>query len=186
MPRALYLLSTGKLMEIPEILFCTPLLDLFNHFLKELVEDPNWAVTLAGIDYTHYGYTYILKEEARHFTCITYNMIHQEQPIQVPNCYQRPQADLSLVVSTPEPMNNSPLVQPQQATMPTYAYVALSYIYSWGYRPSGLQGPSRLFTAASIDNAGTSDQPPQPSKPQPPSRPPGPPAPLGPPVGPMR
>ncbi|PBK84822.1 hypothetical protein ARMGADRAFT_1087984 [Armillaria gallica] len=64
--RVLYLLSTGKLTAIPEILFCAPLIDLFNHFVKELVEDPDWARTPAEIDYTHYGYSYILKEEARH------------------------------------------------------------------------------------------------------------------------
>ncbi|PBK85901.1 hypothetical protein ARMGADRAFT_1086932 [Armillaria gallica] len=68
--RALYLLSMGELTTVPEILFRAPIIDLFNHFTRELVEDPNWAVTPAGIDYTHYGYSYILKEEARHFTCV--------------------------------------------------------------------------------------------------------------------
>ncbi|PBK83812.1 hypothetical protein ARMGADRAFT_1089039 [Armillaria gallica] len=85
---ALYLLSTGKLMEIPEILFHAPLINLFNHFMTELVEDPDWAVTPAGMDYTHYRYSYILKEETRHFTCVTYNMIHQEQMVEVPAHYR--------------------------------------------------------------------------------------------------
>ncbi|PBK79798.1 hypothetical protein ARMGADRAFT_1092766 [Armillaria gallica] len=81
---AFYLLSMGKLTAIPEILFHAPLIDLFNHFICELVEDPDWAVTPAGMDYTHYRYSYILKEEARHFACIAFNMIHQEQTIEVP------------------------------------------------------------------------------------------------------
>ncbi|PBK87073.1 hypothetical protein ARMGADRAFT_1085833 [Armillaria gallica] len=85
---ALYLLSTGKLTDIPETLFRVPLLDLFNHFMKELVENPDWAVTPAGMDYTHYGYSYILKEEARHFACVTFNMIHQEQMVKVPAHYR--------------------------------------------------------------------------------------------------
>ncbi|PBK85187.1 hypothetical protein ARMGADRAFT_1087633 [Armillaria gallica] len=84
---ALYLLLTGKLTSVSEILFRTPLIDLFNHFVKELVEDPDWAVTLAGMDYTHYGYSYILKEEARHFACVAFNMIHQEQMIKIPFRY---------------------------------------------------------------------------------------------------
>ncbi|PBK91257.1 hypothetical protein ARMGADRAFT_1082063 [Armillaria gallica] len=147
MSQALYLLSTGKLVQIPEVLFCAPLLDLFNHFLNKLVEDPNWAITPAGMDYTHYRYSYILKEEARHFACITYNMIHQEQP-------------------------DSPLVLPQWATIPTYAYMVPSYAYPWEYGPPGLQGPSWLFAAAGINNLETSGQQQQPDKPQLPSRPP--------------
>ncbi|PBK86726.1 hypothetical protein ARMGADRAFT_1086231 [Armillaria gallica] len=77
--RALYLLSTGKLTAVPEILFRASIIDLFNHFAHELIEDPDWAVTLAGIGYTHYGYSYILKGEARHFACIAWNMIHPQQ-----------------------------------------------------------------------------------------------------------
>ncbi|PBK83245.1 hypothetical protein ARMGADRAFT_1089599 [Armillaria gallica] len=177
MPRALYLLLTGKLTEIPKILFCAPLLNLFNHFLKELVEDPNWAITPAGMDYTHYGYEYILKEEARHFACVAYNMIHQEQPIEVPTHYQQLQADLSLVATNPEPMRDSPLVLPQRAMMPTYTYVVPSYAYPWRYGPPGSQGPSRLFAMAGIDDEGTLNQPQLPS---------GPPRPPAPPVGPMR
>ncbi|PBK88172.1 hypothetical protein ARMGADRAFT_1084826 [Armillaria gallica] len=182
-PRALYLLSTGKLTEIPEILFHAPLLDLFNHFLKELIEDPHWVITPAGMDYTHYGYEYILKEEARHFTCIAYNMIHQEQSIEVPTRYQWLQVDLSSVATTLEPMNNSLPVPPQWATMLTYAYAVPSYIYPQGYGPPSLQGPSRLFAAAGIHSEGTSGQPQPTNKLQPPGGPPRPPAP---PVGPMR
>ncbi len=52
---ALYLLATGKLARIPNILSRVPLIDLFNHFLEELVADQDWARTPARIDYTHYG-----------------------------------------------------------------------------------------------------------------------------------
>lgn len=182
MSRALYLLSTGKLAQIPEMLFRAPLIDLFNHFMNELVEDPDWASTPAGIDYNHYGYSYILKEEARHFATFAYNMIHQEQTIQVPARYRRPSPDISLIVSTPEPMNDSPPVPPQRSEMRmTYAYAAPSYFYPRGYGPPSSQGPARLFAAAGVDEPGTSNQPPvppqQPAKPQPPSGPPGPGAP---------
>ncbi len=85
---ALYLLVTGKLARIPDILYHAPLIDLFNHFLEELVADQDWARTPAGLDYNHYGYSYILKEEARHFACHAYNMIHPDQPIEVPTRYQ--------------------------------------------------------------------------------------------------
>ncbi len=78
MQQALYLLATGKLAQVPKILYHAPLLNLFNHFLKELLEDPNWAITPVGMDYDHYRYEYILKEEARHFACLAYNMIHQQ------------------------------------------------------------------------------------------------------------
>ncbi|PBK81146.1 hypothetical protein ARMGADRAFT_1091577 [Armillaria gallica] len=178
----LYLLSTGKLTTIPEALFHVPLLDLFNHFMTELVEDPDWAVTPAGMDYTHYGYSYILKEEARHFACITFNMIHQEQTVEVPARYRRPSPDISSVATTPEPMADSPSVPPQRAQMPTtYAYTVPSYFYPQGYGPPGTQGLARLFAAASVDDSGTLNQPP--TKPQPPSGPPGP---ATPPVNPMR
>ncbi len=113
--QALYLLLTGKLVQIPKALHRLPLLDLFNHFWKELLEDPNWAITPAGLDYAHYGYEYILKEEARHFACLAYNMIHQEQPIKVPARYQRPQIGLPPITYTPEPMSDSPPVPPRQA-----------------------------------------------------------------------
>ncbi|PBK79086.1 hypothetical protein ARMGADRAFT_1093478 [Armillaria gallica] len=82
--RALYLLSTGRLTTTPEILYRALIIDLFNYFTQELTEDPDWAETPAGMDYTHYGYSYILKEEARHFTCVTWNMIHLNQNIEVP------------------------------------------------------------------------------------------------------
>ncbi len=110
---ALYLLATGKLVRIPNILSHVPLIDLFNHFLEELVADQDWARTPAGIDYTHYGYSYILKEEARDFACQAYNMIHQDCPIQVPARYQRPQIDLPPITYTPEPMADEPPVPPR-------------------------------------------------------------------------
>ncbi|PBL03036.1 hypothetical protein ARMGADRAFT_1069602 [Armillaria gallica] len=86
--QALYLLSTGKLARIPDILSHAPLIDLFNHFLKELAEDPHWAITPAGMDYDHFGYEYIIKEEARHFACQAYNMIHPDVSIQILTRYQ--------------------------------------------------------------------------------------------------
>ncbi len=86
--------------------------DLFNHFQKELLEDPDWAVTPAGMDYSFYGMSYILKEEASHFACTAYNMIHHDRQIEVPARYQCPQIDLPLIVDTPEPMDDEPLVPP--------------------------------------------------------------------------
>ncbi len=86
--RALYLLATGKLVQVPDVLLCTPLDELFNHFREELVADQDWARTPAGIDYAYYGYSYILTEEATHFACQAYNMIHQNHPIQIPARYQ--------------------------------------------------------------------------------------------------
>lgn len=109
---ALYLLLTGKLVQVPDVLYHAPIIDLFNYFQKELVEDPNWAITPAGMDYNHYGYNYILKEEARHFACLAYNMIHSEQLVEVPICYQRPQTNLPLITYTPEPMTDSLPVLP--------------------------------------------------------------------------
>ncbi len=126
---ALYLLATGKLARIPDILHCAPLINLFNHFLEELVADQDWAKTLASINYAYYGYSYILKEEARHFACQAYNMIHQDRSIQVPACYQRPQIDLPPMTFTPEPMLNEPLVPLQRAEIPVYVSTVLSYAY---------------------------------------------------------
>ncbi len=168
--QALYLLATGKLAGIPDILSRVPIIDLFNHFLKELVADQDWARTPAGIDYSHYGYSYILKEEARHFACQAYNMIHLDHPVQVPAHYQCPQIDLPPMTFTPEPMTDEPPVPPPQAEMPVYT--APSYAYPRRYGPPGTQGPSRLFAAATNNELGTSNQPP--GKPQPPSRPPPP------------
>ncbi len=85
---ALYLLSTGKLVQVPAILTHATLGDLFNHFQKELLEDPDWAITPAGMDYGYYGYNYILKEEAAHFACTAYNMIHHDRRVEVPGRYQ--------------------------------------------------------------------------------------------------
>ncbi|PBK82656.1 hypothetical protein ARMGADRAFT_1090105 [Armillaria gallica] len=85
--RALYLLSMGKLTTVPEILHRAPIIDLFNHFIRKLVEDPDWAGTPAGVDYTHYRYSYILKEEARHFACVAWNMVHPECRVEVPDRY---------------------------------------------------------------------------------------------------
>ncbi len=141
--------------------------DLFNHFWKELLEDPDWAVTPAGMDYGHYGMNYILKEEASHFACTAYNMIHPDRPIEVPARYQRPQIDLPPLVDTPEPMTDEPPVPPQRAAVPDYprwepgyAPVHPSYRYPRGYGPPGSQGPSRLFAAAiSGDGAGPSNLP---------------------------
>ena len=58
--------------------------DLFNHFQKELLEDPDWKRTPAGMDYAAYGMNYILKEEAMHFACLAYNMIHPDHQIEIP------------------------------------------------------------------------------------------------------
>lgn len=110
--QALYLLVTGKLVQIPDVLARVPLINLFNYFLEELVADQDWARTPAGIDYAYYGYDYILKEEARHFTCQAYNMIHLDDPVQIPTHYQRPQIVLPSLFDTPEPMADEPLVPP--------------------------------------------------------------------------
>lgn len=55
--RALYLLSTGKLVCVPCVLVDATLEELFEHFREELLADPDWARTPAGIDYAHYGYS---------------------------------------------------------------------------------------------------------------------------------
>ncbi len=110
--RALYLLSTGKLVQIPNALICVSLGDLFNHFWKELLEDPNWAITPAGMDYSFYRMDYILKEEASHFACTAYNMIHRDHQVEVPARYQRPQIDLPPLVDTPELMEDEPRCLP--------------------------------------------------------------------------
>ncbi|PBK91898.1 hypothetical protein ARMGADRAFT_1081309 [Armillaria gallica] len=127
------------------------------------------------MDYDHYRYEYIIKEEARHFVCQAYNMIHPNIPVQIPARYQRWQYKVPPLVDTPEPMQDSPPVPPCQALIPTYAYVVPSYIYPRGYGLPGSQGPSRLFAMAHIDDAGLSTQPLQPpeNKLQPPFRPPG-------------
>ncbi len=181
---ALYLLSTGKLVQTPAILSRATLGDLFNHFQKELLEDPNWAKTPAGMDYGYYGMNYILKEEAVHFTCTAYNMIHHDRQVEVPARYQRPQIDLPPIVYTLEPMEDKPPVPPQRAAVPDYprwepGYTPNqpSYAYPHGYGPPGTQGPSRLFAAAlTKGEAGPSNLPqvpvPPPSKPQPPPPPP--------------
>ncbi len=39
LPQALYLLTTGKLVQIPNVLLNVTLLDLFNHFRNELIAD---------------------------------------------------------------------------------------------------------------------------------------------------
>ncbi len=132
--------------------------------------DQDWAQTPARLDYTHYRYSYILKEEARHFACQAYNMIHQDHPVQVPTHYQQPWIDLPLVTFTPELMADEPLVLPQQAEVPVYAVP--SYTYPHGYGPPGMQGPSQLFTAATDNEPGTLDQPPKPPHPTGPTAPP--------------
>ncbi len=181
--RALYLLSTGKLVQIPAVLLRVSLGDLFDHFQKELMEDPDWAVTLAGMDYSHYGMSYILKEEASHFACTAYNMIHRDIQVEVLARYQRPQIDLPPVTYTPEPMDDEPPVPPPRADIAEYprwgldtAFERPSYAYPHGYGPPGLQGPSRLFAAAIMgDEAGPSDIPQAPDQPPKPSFPSGPP-----------
>ncbi|PBK90630.1 hypothetical protein ARMGADRAFT_1082355 [Armillaria gallica] len=198
--RALYLLSMGKLTAVPEILFRAPIIDLFNHFAHELVEDPDWAVTLAGIDYTHYGYSYILKEEARHFACVAWNMTHQEQHVEVPARYRRPLPDISSVTTTPEPMEG---LQPHPQTQPQYTvylYPTPMYLYPHGYGLPNSHGYTRPFAGTGMEQpmlpqppAQPPDPPQQPQQPpvlpqllhQPPPRPPPPPPP-GPPAGPRQ
>ncbi len=85
---ALYLLSTGKLVQVPAVLIRASLEELFDHFQKELLEDPDWAVTPAGMDYGYYRLNYILKEEAAHFACTAYNMIHHDRQVEVLARYQ--------------------------------------------------------------------------------------------------
>ncbi len=192
--QALYLLSTGKLVQTPTVLLHATLKDLCNHFQKELLEDPDWAVTPAGKDYIYFQKDYILREEILHFACTAYNMIHPDRSIEIPARYQQPQYDTSSTVDTPEPMDDEPPIPPPRATVPDYSrwepgYTPAqpSYAYPRGYGPPGSQGPSRLFAAAAGgDGAGPSNVPQVPvqlpDKPQPPSGPPpsGPP-PLGPP-----
>ncbi len=86
--RALYLLSTGKLVQVPAVLLHATLKDLCNHFQKELLEDPDWAVTPAGMDYSYFQKGYILREETLHFACTAYNMIHPNRQIEIPARYQ--------------------------------------------------------------------------------------------------
>ncbi len=177
--QALYLLATGKLVQIPDILLHAPLEELFNHFKEELVVDQDWARTPAGIDYAHYGYGYILNKEAIHFTCQAHNMIHLDHLVQIPDHY-RPKIDLPPMTYTPEPMSDEPPVLPRRAAIPdyasavpSYAYAAPSHAYPQGYGPPGTQGLSRLFAAAITgDEAGSSDQPQLLNKLQPPSGPP--------------
>ncbi|PBK91055.1 hypothetical protein ARMGADRAFT_1082284 [Armillaria gallica] len=189
--RALYLLSTGKLTTVPEILFRASTIDLFNHFARKLVEDPDWASTPAGIDYTHYGYSYILKEEARHFACVTWNMIHLEQTIKVLPRYQRPSPDISSVATTPEPGEDIRMAPPVH---PVYAqsYPIPSYIYPCGYGPPDARGYARPFAGAGTDQPVPPQLPQPPVPPQQPNQPPAgpppppPPGPPGPLPGPRR
>ncbi|PBK87923.1 hypothetical protein ARMGADRAFT_1085258 [Armillaria gallica] len=160
--RALYLLLTGKLTSVPEILFRASIINLFNHFARKLVEDPDWATTPAGIDYTRYGYSYILKEEARHFACVAWNMIHQEQHVEVPARYQRPLPDISSVTTTPEPMKGLQLPPPACAGH-GQSYPTPNYMYPRGYRPPDARGYARPFAGT-----GTEQLPPQPQGPPPP------------------
>ncbi len=76
--RALYLLLTGKLIRTLELLICASYDDLFNPFVHELLEDAAWVESEAGINYAHYWFDYILQEEAGHFACLTYNLIHPD------------------------------------------------------------------------------------------------------------
>ncbi len=152
--QAFYLLSTGKLVQVPSILIRVTLGDLFNHFQKELLEDPDWAVTPAGMDYSYYGYNYILEEEATHFACTAYNMIHHNHCIEVPARYQRPQTDLPPITFTPEPMDDEPPVPPPRAAVPNYlrwesgyAPVQPSYAYPCGYGPPGSLLPQSAVMA---------------------------------------
>ncbi|PBK80943.1 hypothetical protein ARMGADRAFT_1091693 [Armillaria gallica] len=155
--RALYLLSMGKLTTVPEILFCASTINLFNHFACELVEDPDWAVTPAGIDYTHYGYSYILKEEARHFACVAWNMTHPEQRVEVLPRYRCPSPDISSIAMTPEPEEDVQMAPPVR---PVYAqsYPIPSYIYPRGYGLPDARGYARPFAGAGTDQPA---QPPQ-------------------------
>ncbi len=174
--RALYLLATGKLVQIPDILSNATLDELFNHFKEELVVDQDWARTLAGLDYAHYGYSYIINEEALHFACHAYNMIHSDHPVSIPDHYQHPEIYLPPITYTPEPMEDEPPIPLQRAAVPDYAGVALSYAYPRGYGLPGTQGLSRLFAVAITgDEAGPLDQPQPPSKLPPPGGPPQPP-----------
>ncbi len=127
--QALYLLATGKLVQIPDILLRVPLDELFNHFKEELVADQDWTRTPAGMNYAHYGYSYILNEEALHFACHAHNMIHPNQPIQIPECYRRPKVVYPPITDTPEPMEDEPLVPLQRAFVPDYTYAIPSYAY---------------------------------------------------------
>ncbi|PBK90593.1 hypothetical protein ARMGADRAFT_1082851 [Armillaria gallica] len=101
---------------------------------------------------------YILKEEARHFACVAWNMIHPEQVIKVLPHYQRPSPGISSITTTPEPEEED--IQMAAPTQPV--------------------GYARPFAGAGTD------QPPPPHPPQPPAQPPPrPPQPLQqPPAGP--
>ncbi|PBK79087.1 hypothetical protein ARMGADRAFT_1093471 [Armillaria gallica] len=181
--RALYLLSTGKLMVTPKILHNTSTMDLFNHFARELVEDPDWAETPARLDYTQYRYSYILMEKARHFACVAWNMIHPDRRIKVPTRYQRPSPGISSITTTPEPAGED--IHMAAPTYPVYAqsYPIPSYIYPRGYGPPNARGYARPFAGAGTD------QPAPPVPLQPPAQPPGPPdppqQPNQPPAGPL-
>ncbi len=133
------------------------------------------------MDYAYYGMNYILKEEAIHFACTAYNMIHRNHQVEIPARYQRPQIDLPPITYTLELMDNKPPVPPQRAVVPEYprwepgyAPVQPSYTYPHGYGPPGTQGRSRLFAAAITGDKAESSGAPQipvqpPGRPQPPS-----------------
>ncbi len=66
--RALYLLHTGKLVRMPEVLSNTSYDELFYHFMHELLADPAWAETDAEYDYFYWSnrnisVLYILEKE---------------------------------------------------------------------------------------------------------------------------
>ncbi len=70
--RALYLLHTGKLVRMPEVLIHASYDDLFNHFTTKLLADPIWAETEAGYNYFYtsnrnYNILWILEKEADKF-----------------------------------------------------------------------------------------------------------------------
>ncbi|PBK90271.1 hypothetical protein ARMGADRAFT_1083133 [Armillaria gallica] len=152
--------------------------------------------TPAGIDYTHYGYSYILKEEARHFACVAWNMTHPDQPIKVLPRYQRPSPDISSIFTTPKPGEDVRMAPPTRVDY-AQSYPVPSYIYPRGYGPPDARGYARPFAGAGTDQppppppgpqqpAQPPPGPPQPPPPPPAGPPPGPPGPPGPLQGPRR
>ncbi len=91
--RALYLLHTGKLVRMLEVLIHANYDNLFNHFTDELLVDPTWAETEGGYNYFYmsnrnYNISWILEKEADRFTIQAHRLIHPDIQIRDISPYQ--------------------------------------------------------------------------------------------------
>ncbi len=148
--RALYLLYTGKMVEIPEELFNTSYDILFTHFTNKLLADPTWAEMEAGYNYFYFSnrnlaISWILEKEADRFATQVYRLIHPNIQIRNISPYQRIKAEMPLPSNTPHPMPDEPLVPPKRAKIPIYPHPRRM-------EPPGTHGVPRLFAAAGLSN----------------------------------